>query len=389
MKKKIAIVNQRYGAKVNGGSEYYTKKLAEHLSEYYDVEVLTTTALDYDTWGSYYPEGEQVIDGILIHRFSNKRTRNIMAFKIINKLVQLLPWLWRLLEPVWIYAQGPYCPDLIRYIKSNKDDYDCFVFVTYLYYTTAVGLPYVANKAIFVPTAHDEYCIYFHTYQKLFKTPKGIIYLTGEEKDFVEKLFQNKRVPHQVAGSGIEIPDHVDAGSFRKKYQINTDYVIYVGRVDTSKKCDELFEYYTQYMKQKQSDLKLVVVGKLMMEEPASDDIRSLGFVSEADKYSAIAGAKALIMPSEHESLSLVVLEAMAMGVPVVANGTCAVLKGHCEKSGAGIAYHNYKQFEEGLEFMLHNVMEYQKMQDAGKRYVSENYNWDITVDKYRELIEV
>lgn len=40
--KKIAIINQRYGIEVNGGSEYYARLLAEHLSSYYDVEVLTT-----------------------------------------------------------------------------------------------------------------------------------------------------------------------------------------------------------------------------------------------------------------------------------------------------------------------------------------------------------
>ncbi len=48
--KRIAIVNQRYGLEVNGGSEYYTRLLAEHLQESFDVTVLTTTALDYDTW---------------------------------------------------------------------------------------------------------------------------------------------------------------------------------------------------------------------------------------------------------------------------------------------------------------------------------------------------
>ena len=41
--KRIAIVNQRYGLEVNGGSEYYARLIAEHLNKYYNVEVLTTT----------------------------------------------------------------------------------------------------------------------------------------------------------------------------------------------------------------------------------------------------------------------------------------------------------------------------------------------------------
>ena len=47
---KLAIVNQRYGLEVNGGSEYYTRLLAEHMAKYHEVDVLTTKAMDHDTW---------------------------------------------------------------------------------------------------------------------------------------------------------------------------------------------------------------------------------------------------------------------------------------------------------------------------------------------------
>lgn len=388
MKKKIAIVNQRYGTEVNGGSEYYTKKLAEHLQEYYDIEVLTTTALDYDTWEPYYSVGLQEVDGVSVRRFPVKRPRNIKRFKIINKLVRMLPFFWKVLEPIWVREQGPYCPELVRYIKEQKDEFDVFIFVTYLYYTTAVGLPEVAEKAILVPTAHDEYCIYFHVYLKIFQIPKTIVYLTEEEKSFVERVFHNGKIPSRVAGAGIEVFESTDK-EFRRRYQIDSDYLIYVGRVDTCKKCDVLFEYYTRLIEKKQTDLKLIVVGKLMMNMPKAEGILCLGFVSESDKYSAIAGAKALIMPSEHESLSLVVLEAMAMGIPVVVNGECAVLMSHCENSGAGFSYKTFDQFENEIETLLNDKKQYQKMQFAGKKYVYENYTWDKTVMKYRELIEL
>ena len=54
-------------------------------------------------------------------------------------------------------------------------------------------------------------------------------------------------------------------------------------------------------------------MGKTVMEIPERDDIISLGFVSEELKYNVMAGADALIMPSEFESLSIVVLESLAL----------------------------------------------------------------------------
>lgn len=388
MKKKIAIVNQRYGAEVNGGSEYYTKKLAEHLLPYYDIEVLTTTALDYDTWAPYYPEGEQVVDGVFVRRFPVEKQRSRMGFRIINKLLQTLPYFWRVLEPIWIKSQGPFCPELIQYIRSHKEEFDVFIFVTYLYYTTAVGVPEVIEKAILVPTAHDEYCIYFHMYQKLFQKVRGIVYLTEEECNFVQGLFDNKNIPYQIAGSGIEVPEHVDIAGFRKKYQIESEYVLYVGRVDVGKNCDELFDYFITFSRTKKSQVELVVIGKIMMEKPECDKIHFLGFLSEEYKYAAIAGAKALIMPSAYESLSLVVLEAMALGVPVMVNGVCNVLEGHCRKSGAGISYRDYYQFEAGLSRILIDDKLYENMHIAGKQYVCVYYDWQRTIKKYQQIID-
>ena len=47
--KRIALVNQRYGLEVNGGSEYYTRLIAERLTGEFQVDVITTKSLDYTT----------------------------------------------------------------------------------------------------------------------------------------------------------------------------------------------------------------------------------------------------------------------------------------------------------------------------------------------------
>lgn len=384
--RKIAIVNQRYGMEVNGGSEYYTRKLAEHLRPYYTIEVLTTTALDYDTWKSYYEEGQHEVQGVAVRRFQVKHPQNILRFKIINRLTRRLRFMKGVLEPLWVKEQGPYCPGLVRYIEEHETEYDAFIFVTYLYYPAVVGLPKVKDKAILVPTAHDEYCIYFDIYRELFQRSAAIAYLTEEEKKFTEHLFHNEGIPNRVAGSGLDLSEPTPHQIFRDRYGISSEYIIYVGRIDTSKRCDELFEWFRRYKKQYQSEFKLIVIGRMMMDAPADSDILCLGFINEEDKSAGIAGARALVMPSEHESLSLVVLEAMALGVPVVVNGHCRVLEEHCKKSGAGLAYWNFEQFSECLEKMICDVKDHEAMGKAGVQYVHENYSWDRTIKMYQEL---
>ena len=384
--KKVAIVVQRYGSEVNGGAEKYAKDIAEHLKPYYDIEVITTTAKDYDTWMPYYSDGEEIVDGITIHRFSVDMPRSRVKAGIINKGLRLLPIFKNRLEESWIDAQGPYCPKLIDYIKQKKDYYDCFIFVTYLYYPTVKGLPIVKEKAIFVPTAHDEYCIYMHVFETLFKQAERVICLTSEEEDFIKRKFPSKTRRYSIAGTGMDIPKRKDEWNGYRKERLPKNYIIYVGRVEKGKGCDELFEYFERYQRQMQDDTELVVVGKTMMKCPENPKMHFLGFVSDDEKLAAIDGARALIMPSEHESLSLVVLEAMSLGIPVIVNGRSAVLSGHCKKSKTGFEYKSYEEFKNALEELKN--LDYEENAKKELQYIKENYSWENTIQKYKAMIE-
>lgn len=391
-KRKVAIINQRYGEEVNGGSEYYTRQLAEHLRELYDIEVLTTTARDYDTWKPFYREGESSLNGVQIRRFDVKRPRRVTRSRILSRIIRVLPGtLQEKMQDRWLIEQGPYCPKLIQFIRNHEKDYDVFIFVTYLYYPTAVGVLQYPEKSILVPTAHDEYCIYLPHYRAVFQKPAGIAYLTETEEAFTEQLFHNQNIPHILAGAGIEVPEKPDTRAVLEKYVIKDDYVIYVGRVSKGKGCHKLFRYFEQYKKSgngKKSSVKLVVVGKLMMKEPTHPDILCLGFVSEEEKYALMSGARALVLPSKFESLSLVVLESMASGVPVLVNGQCGVLKNHCERSGAGIAFYNQVDFTQKLALFLYNTEHYLSMCYKGKKYIDANYCWKNTIERYKLLID-
>ena len=388
MKKRIALVNQRYGAEVNGGSEYYTRQLAEHLVSFYDVEVLTTKALDYVTWKNYYQQDKEQIQGVSVKRFTVSSSRNVSAMRNFERLQRYIPLLSEYWGNCWVDAQGPYVPDLVQYIKEHKDDYAAIIFVTYLYYPTVKGLPQAADRSILLPTAHDEPYIYYKVYNSLFLSAKCLAYLTPEEKAFVESRFPVKDKENCICGTGVDVPEKTDSPAYRKKYGLEQPYLIYVGRIDENKGCIEMFHIFRKYKETHPNDpLKLVLMGKSVIQIPKEPDIVYQGFVSEEDKFNGVSGAEALWLPSKYESLSIAVLEAMALGTPVIVNGNCEVLKGHCERSGAGIYYNEEKDALEELEKLRCNT-DRRQMSERGKRYIAENYRWEITVKKLSQLIE-
>ena len=130
--KKIALVNQRYGKEVNGGSEYYTMLLAQKLKQYYEVEVLTSKALTYDKWEDYYPADTESADGVTVRRFGVKRKRNRYIQRMLKELIIRLGLNTEAVTGLWNKVLGPYVPELVEFIDSYKEDYAAFVFITYI-----------------------------------------------------------------------------------------------------------------------------------------------------------------------------------------------------------------------------------------------------------------
>lgn len=387
MKEKICFIVQRYGAQVNGGAELFCKQMAEHMTEKYDVTVLTTCAVEYMTWEDFFAPGEEMINGVHVIRFRVDYTRDAGEFNAINGKF-LTGGLNTEQEKQWIELQGPYCAGIINYISSYKYNYKSFVFCTYLYYPTVMGLPEVAHKSVLIPMAHDEPYIQMQLFQNLFSIPRGILYLTPEEKEFVNEKFNNQEIYSEIGGIGVDIPPDYSAQRFKEKYKIEGKYVIYVGRIDEGKNCGEMFAFWQQYKQNNPSNLKLVLLGKSVIPVPEREDILSLGFVSDQDKFDAISGAQFMWIPSKFESLSIVLLEALALSVPVIVNENCEVLKGHCLRSNAGIYYKDYATFCCCMDVLLQDEEVLTALSNAGPMYVKSNFDWENTTGKLEALVE-
>jgi glycosyltransferase involved in cell wall biosynthesis len=198
----------------------------------------------------------------------------------------------------------------------------------------------------------------------------------------------NADVPGVVVGVGSDVPERADGQRFRRKFGIERPFAIYVGRIDENKGCKELFDYYRRYAATFPRGLDLVLVGSAIMPVPEHPRMHHLGFIPDEDKFDAMAAADLLIMPSYFESLSMVALEAWAMGKPVLANGRCDVLKGQCVRSGAGLYYGSYEEFAETLYALESNGPLHARLGRNGREYFRAHYSWPVIERKYLDMLE-
>jgi len=387
MKRRLAFVAQRYGNEVVGGSETHCRQVVERLVPRFDIEVITTCAQDYWTWANEYPTGTTTVNGIPVRRFPALRTRaedfGLFSARIFGQPHTLAQ------ELKWIHDQGPLVPGLLEYIASHRDQYDVFVFFTYIYYPTVLGLRLVSDKALLVPTAHDEPAIYFDIYKALFHSPRAILYNTHEERTFVQTQFGNEYIPNEVVGVGVEAPLQRDPDRFRQKFGIDKSYILYLGRIVSSKGCDELIEYFQRFDAQNRGALQLVLAGRSEIEIPNSPNIRYIGYVSEEDKFDAMDGALAVMSPSRYESLSMVTLESWMVGRPVVCTSASPVVASMCRRSNGGLDYRNADEFCEILRVLLAQPALPQRLGHNGRQFVQAHYSWDLVEQKYLRMIDL
>jgi glycosyltransferase involved in cell wall biosynthesis len=387
MKKfRITIVVQRYGKEIVGGSEAHAREVAERLTPFGDIEVLTSCALDYVSWENYYPEGVEEINGVRVRRFpaveGRRKDFNQLSEKFFGKALSLKE------ELEWIYAQGPVVPKILEEITKVRNQRDVFIFFTYLYYPTLFGLRLVPDKAIFVPTAHDEPPIYFNIFKPLFHSPRAILYNSEEERLFINKVFGNSYIPSEIAGVGVEIPKNPEPSKFREKFGIEGKYLLYMGRIVSSKGCDELINFFRYYREKYRENVSLVLLGKTEIAIPKEEGIIYGGFVEEKEKFDAIAGCSAIVVPSRFESLSMIALEGWAMGKPIITTEFSHVVKSMCERSNGGLYYSSKEEFAEVVHFIIKNEEVSLKLGENGKKFVENHYTWEKVIQKYLRTIE-
>jgi len=385
---KLAFVVQRYGTGIAGGSEMHCRQLAERLASRHDITVLTTCARDYVTWENVHPPGISTENGVRVHRFPVARPRNLKAFADLSDEVFDDLGSSPEREDAWFRANGPDAPALLDHLRTHGAEYDLVLFWAFRYAPSYFGLPLVADRAVLVPTAEEDPAVDLDVLPEFFARPAGYLFLTPEEEALVSTRAGRPLHPSRVIGIGLE-PEHdphPSSGGI-ERLGIPRDFVLYLGRVDRNKGCATLLEYFQEYI-EAGGETTLVLAGPSTLMMPDHPRIRALGYVDDAVRQALLSHARALIVPSPYESLSIVLLEAWNHAVPALVNAHCKVLQGQVRRANGGLYYRSSREFQEALSWLLSNEAASRELGAQGLAYVEREYRWPTVLERVESLLQ-
>jgi glycosyltransferase involved in cell wall biosynthesis len=384
---RVAFVTPRYGVEVMGGAESAARQLAEHLVAEcgWQVEVFTTCALDHITWDDVLPAGDGVLNDVTVHRFASTSGR-VPEFYELDARLRMAPAHASLEQARrWLELNGPVTPDLVAALR--KSDAQVIAFYPYLYYPTVMGMEATTTPRVLHPAAHDEPALYLKVFDATFAHADAICYHTAAERRLVQRRHRVAQIPQIELGLGVS--PVVEGG--RQGGEVlgigDRPYVVSVGRVDEHKGSSMLAAFFTTYKKRHPGPLALALVGPRAASIPEHEDIVLTGAVGEADKCDIVRDAVVSISPSALESFSLVVLEAWEQSVPVVVNATCDPTREHCERSGGGLWFGSYREFEAVLERLCADAELRTLLGTRGHDYVQRCYQWPDLIRRYAAFL--
>lgn len=159
------------------------------------------------------------------------------------------------------------------------------------------------------------------------------------KEDVIKKLHTKSEkitVTYEAVDSSLQevILSPAEKKEILQKYHLSQPFIVYTGSVYPHKNVDVLIEAIEKHNKEKEVDLQLALIcsrsvfwdrtSKKIDDKGIGNWIKMLGFVDDCDVSKLYSLALALVHPSKMEGFGLTGLEAMSVGLPVIAsNASC------------------------------------------------------------------
>lgn len=254
---------------------------------------------------------------------------------------------------------------------------------------------------------HAEHTIRQHMAPNL-RAADRVIAVSPHVADQVASLsVEQDRI--RVIRSGVDTQEFAPKDRIACRAELGLDLdlplVLFVGNLEPRKAVDRLIQAMAQ-ITSRLPNAQLIVIGsgesagadnqepylrRLVDDLRLGGSVRLLGRVSDAELLRWYGAADVFALPSSSEAQGLVALEAMSMGLPVVASAVGGLLGTIQDReSGYLVPFGDVRQLAERIIRLLADPGLAASMSQAARRRVLSDFNWDTavqaTIEVYREV---
>ena len=256
-----------------------------------------------------------------------------------------------------------------------------------------LSIPYIVNITGLGSAFEDDGMLrklVVFLYKVALKKASCVFFQNAKNRDIFARFGIQGRKECLVPGSGVNLDRHV----FEKYPEENEPVrLLFVGRIMKEKGIDELL-YAAKKIKQEFPEVIFELVGsyeddykELIEEKEKAGIVQFTGYQKIIHPF--YKKASAAVMPSYHEGMSNVVLEAAATGRPVLASDIPGCREGFDDGiTGIGFAPRDSQAFYEAVKRFLN--LSYEERKEMGKnarKKIEREFDRKIVVESYIEEI--
>lgn len=232
-----------------------------------------------------------------------------------------------------------------------------------------------------------------------------VVTISSYSQKKIEEIYRIDPQRISLVPNGVDterVKPSLNCGEFRKRLGGNgRQVVLFVGRLIPRKGLGYLLEAAKRIVKERPETL-FVIVGDGPTRTQLTSEVAQaglnrnfefLGDVAEADLPAAYACSDVFAFPSLQEGQGIALLEAQASGVPAVAFNVSGVAEAVINGVTALLSEPSSNALSEGVLRLLADGELRRKMGENGRRFVLDNFTWDICAKKmltaYREALQM
>ena len=242
--------------------------------------------------------------------------------------------------------------------------------------------PFLAESGFFLKTLYKIQDFFI----KKIINDASVISVANE---YEQKIFSslNKKSRIEIIRNGVNLKKLVSKHNFKEKYQINSNFILFVGRFSKSKGIETLINAFSIVKnEQKDSDIRLVIMGvdfgyqsemeKLIKKLNLSKEIKVIKNPPRDDVISAYGESEFLVLPSQWELSPLVPLESFAFKKPVISTNSHGIpYTVQNNKNGILVEPENSFELSNAIVKLLNDTELREKLGQSGYDFVNKECN--------------